>query len=186
MSTFQETGLPFSQPVSPTHAWDGPSCPPGAARGGGPAQGGSPARLTDRRLKDTPVATCHCLQTAGDGQQQGGCESLALLTHLSTQPRLEWGHPWVDAVVRNCRGKTVLLTKTTRRSREESNGWRVCVGLVRREETGAGLAGASHMFPRLCLGAPQRGDHARRSDVAGLRSHLPHRQPGCLAACVHN
>ena len=132
------------------------------------------------------MATCHCLQTAGDGQQQGGCESFAVLTHLSTQPRLEWGRPWMDAAARNRRGKTVLLTKTTRRSGEESNGWRVYVGLVGKEETRADLAGASHMFPRLCLGAPQQGSHARRSDVAGLRSHLPHRQPGCVAACVHN
>ena len=132
------------------------------------------------------MATCHCLQTAGDGQQQGGCESFAVLTHLSTQPRLDWGRPWVDAAARNRRGKTVLLTKTTRRSGEENNGWRVYVGLVGKEETRAGLAGASHMFPRLCLGAPQRGSQARRSDVTGLRSHLPHRQPGCVAACVHN
>ena len=42
------------------------------------------------------------------------------------------------------------------------------------------------MFPGLRLRDLQQGGDARRSDVAELRLHLPHRQPGSVAACVNN
>ena len=127
-------------------------------------------RLLARRTR--LVTTCHCLQTAGDGHERRGCESLS---PPSPYPSVRASRAASGCVQMRPPGPLWQgggpHKKSHGRAGRETTRLRLTWQPVWKEETGVGLIGESHMLSGLHHRGLQRVD-ARSSDVTGLL-HLP-------------